>query len=100
MNNSYKIGLVGKTYISDAIGNMTEQETITNVFANLKSISAKEFFDGGQNGLKPDKKFIVREFEYNEQNEIDFDGVRYSVYRTYSKEDGFVELYTEKKVGS
>ena len=45
MNNTYKIGLVGKSYVADSIGNMIEQETISYVFADLKSISAKEFFD-------------------------------------------------------
>lgn len=100
MNNTYLIGLVAKTYVADSIGNMVETETISNVYANISSISAKEFFDGGQNGLKPDLKFIVREFEYSSQDTIRHNGCEYSVYRTYSREDGFVELYTEKKVGN
>lgn len=99
MNNTYKIGLVGKSYVADSIGNMIEQETISYVFADLKSISAKEFFDGGESGLKPDQKFIVRAFEYFDEDEIEFGEKRYSIYRSYRRDDGFVELYTEKKVG-
>ena len=51
------------------------------------------------NGLKPDQKFIVRAFEYFDEDEIEFGEKRYSIYRSYRRDDGFVELYTEKKVG-
>lgn len=100
MNNTYKIGLVAKTYASDSIGNMIESRTISDVFATVSSISAKEFFESGADGLKPDLKFVMREFEYGGQDEIIHNNVEYSIYRTYSREDGFIELYTEKKVGN
>lgn len=99
MNNTYKIGLVTKTYSPDAIGNRIESETISYVFADVSNVSAKEFFESGQNGLKADSKFTMRDFEYSEQNEIVFNETRYSVYRFYKRNDGFVELFTEKKVG-
>lgn len=100
MNNTYQIGLVARNYVADAIGNMVESKTVSNVYANVSSISAKEFFDGGTNGLKPDLKFVIREFEYSDQDTIEYNCSEYSIYRTYAREDGFVELYTEKKVGN
>lgn len=99
MNNSYKIGLVSKQFNPDPIGNMIETETIEYVFAEVSNVSAKEFFESGQNGLKADLKFTIRGFEYSEQNEIIHNGTKYSVYRFYRRNDGFVELFTEKKVG-
>lgn len=99
MNTTHKINLLSKTYSADEIGNRIEVVTKKPVFANISSISSKEFFDAGQNGLKPDHKFIMREFEYNGEDSLEFNEVVYSIYRTFSREDGFVELYTEKKVG-
>lgn len=99
MNNAYQIKLLSKTYVTDDIGNRLENTIERVVFANVVSISAKEFFDGGQNGLKPDKKFIIRQFEYNAEDSLILNDEIYSVYRSYSRDDGFVELYTEKKVG-
>lgn len=100
MNTTHKIKLISKQYAADSIGNMVETFTTREVFANLKSISSKEFFDAGTDGLKPDKKFVMRGFEYRNEDEIVFGDVKYSIYRTYARDDGFIELYTEKKVGN
>lgn len=50
--------------------------------------------------MKPDKKFVMRGFEYRNEDEIVFGDNKYSIYRTYARDDGFIELYTEKKVGN
>lgn len=98
MNNTHKIGLVSKSYEPNEIGAMIETDTIEYVWAENRSISGKEFSEGAE-GLKRDCKFVVRSFEYKEQSEIVFDGIRYSIYRPYRRDDGFTELYVEKKVG-
>lgn len=43
MNTTHKIKLISKQYAADSIGNMVETFTTREVFANLKSISSKEF---------------------------------------------------------
>lgn len=76
-------------------------QTITEkeVYARVESVSASEFFDGGQNGLKPEYRFLVNAWEYSDEPDIKYNGKVYSVYRTYRRSLDLMELYTERKVG-
>lgn len=80
----------------------TEEEKIS-VFATKKSVSQKEFFDAAQVGFKSECVLEVWQSEYEGQElvEIHFHGTakRFSVYRTYEREDGKTELYLTSKVG-
>lgn len=79
--------------------NNKRQEVYQEVFASTKSVTAKDFYLAGQQGHKPQIVFIVHKYEYNEQNIIDYNGKRYSVFRTYEIEDGRIELHCEVKIG-
>lgn len=76
-------------------------QTITekDVYARVESVSASEFFDAGQNGLKPEFRFIVSAWEYGDEEELSYNGRVYSIYRVYRRTLDLVELYTERKVG-
>lgn len=100
MNRAYTIYLIDKTYEPDEIGQMIPTEKKTEVFAYVRDISQSEFFNAGQNGLKPRKAFDVRVFEYGGQEDIEWEGQNYHVYRSYTNMvSGRVELYTEIRVG-
>lgn len=100
MNKAKKIKLLTNTYTVDAIGQRIPTVTEKSVFAIVRSASQSEFFNAGENGLKPDKSFDVLMTEYDGQTDLIYSGDRYSVYRTYNNyETGRVELYTEKRVG-
>lgn len=94
-----EIKLVKKTYSQNAIGEPVATETERTVYANVSSVSEREFFDAGQSGLKPDRKFIIKTCEYDHETIIICGTDRFSVYRTYERDDGRIELYTERKVG-
>ena len=98
MNIAEKISLVTKTYSVDSIGQRVETRSTTDVFALVESASQSEFFNGGQNGLRPDLKFTVRLFEYSGQDTLLYKGVEYSIYRTYRRNDGRIELHTQVAV--
>ena len=94
------ISLISITgYTTDSIGQVIPTEERLDVIAEISSITQSEFMDAGQIGLKPDLRFEVWTAEYNGQENVEMDGTRYSVYRTYKRSDGRTELYTERRSG-
>jgi len=99
MKHSSKIKLISKTYVVDAIGQRVATDTLKEIWCDVKSVSGQEFAQAGSEGIKPKFVFAVWESEYNEETELMYDNVAYSIYRTYSRDDGRIELYTQKRVG-
>lgn len=99
MNMQDVITLRAVTITADAYGVPTETVTTSEVYARVESVSAAEFFDAGQNGLKPEFRFLVSAWDYNDEMELSYQGRLYSVYRTYRRNLDLVELYAERKVG-
>lgn len=75
------------------------QEEETDVFATIKSVGQREFFSAAQSGFKAEKKIEVRIEDYNDQPFVVVSGKRYSVYRTFERDDQKIELYLGQKVG-
>ena len=93
------ISLVTKTYTQDSKGVRKATDTIrANIPCEIKSAGSKEWFEGGRNGLNPVYAFIVRRCEYNNEETVIYNSVRYSIYRTYIKGDR-IELHTQKEKG-
>ena len=100
MNRAKKIKLLTKTYTVDSIGQRIATVKEKPVFALVRSASQSEFFNAGEDGLKPDKAFDVLITEYDGQTDLIYGNQTYSVYRTYVNDStGRVELYCEKRVG-
>jgi SPP1 family predicted phage head-tail adaptor len=68
------------------------------VYAELRSIRQNEYFAAQAQGLKPQYCFVVREFEWNGEDTLTYDGRKYAVYRVYKTGDN-IELYVTKKAG-
>lgn len=90
--------LVAEAFTTDDYGNQIAAETKTEVFCEVISISKSEFYQAGEAGHKPAFRFDMFVGDYAEQNIIEYDGKRYYIYRTYTRDDT-VELYAEEKVG-
>lgn len=99
MNIAEKIYLQTIAYTVDSIGQRVETVSETEVFALVESVSQTEFFDAGEKGLKPEFRFVVWLTEYEGQENLRYGSDVYSVYRTYRRNDGRIELYTQKRVG-
>ena len=99
MNQAIKISLISKTYATDSIGNPVATKKKTDVFAVMSSINQSEFYEAGIQGLQPMACYTVRLTEYNGEDEIEDGSERLTVYRTYNRTDGRVELYTAKRKG-
>lgn len=76
-------------------------ETEKEIIAEILSISQNEFFLAGRNGLNPQLKVVIYNFEYEGQEIVEVRGKRYSVYRTFEIVDtDRLELYLETKGGT
>ena len=100
MDRSTVITLVADTRVQDDNGVWRDGVRKTrDVFAQVDSVTRSEFFDGGQNGLKPEFRFTLFFGDYEDESELIYNGVTYSIYRSYYGRNDDVELYVEKKVG-
>lgn len=93
------ITLIAQTYAKNAYGVEIPTETTREIYCDVKSISQREFYAAGENGFKPELRFDVFAYDYNGENLIEYNGNRYSVYRTYQNSNNVLELYTERKIG-
>lgn len=100
MDRSTVISLVGVTYQADSIGQKVKTETTRDVYCNISSVSATEWFEGGRNGLNPQYRATMFRYDYEGELVAILNGVRYSVYRTYIGRNDTIELYLEKKAGT
>ena len=75
------------------------QEEKKDVFAHVESVGQQEFFAAAQTGLKPQYKVTVWESDYDEQPIVIVSGKRYTVYRTYLRNDQKIEMYLSEKIG-
>ncbi len=90
--------LVNITYTYDEIGQPIEAETLTEIFVEERSITRQEWTEAGRVGHNPSIQLLTPFMNYGNQEEVEYKGVRYSIYRTYLNGDN-IELYLEKKGG-
>ena len=100
MNKLIDVTLISQTETYDEMGVSTITEKENLIKGNYQSISAQEFFRGGEMGIKPEMIVKVWDREYNGETLLEYEGVRYIIYRTYLVSDGRVELYCQKDVGA
>lgn len=100
MRHDVPVILIGEKYTQDALGVLRTKETQTKVFAQITSVSASEWFEGGRAGLNPEFRAEIYSAEYSGQKILVKDGTRYGVYRTYQKSLDRIELYCELKKGA
>lgn len=99
MDRSTPIYLVKATYTEDAYGVLIPTEEKRLVFANVTSVSAEEWFDGGRNGLNPEYRVRMFGPDYHGEEIVEYNGLQYAVYRTYQARTDVLELYLEKRKG-
>ena len=99
MNRNKIICLVSETYERNEYGVYISSETKREIYANVTSVSADEWFDGGRNGLNPELRMEVFAPEYHGEEIVEYKGQNYAIYRTYMTKYNTVELYVQKKKG-
>ena len=91
--------LIGYTVTLNDYKQEVKTETRSQIFAKKESVSRSEFYNGGKAALQPEFKLTTAIIDYNGELEVELDGVRYGIYRTYNVNQDYIELYCEKKGG-
>lgn len=99
MNLAEKIALISTEYTQDDIGEWTETQVKKVVFARVESVTMSEFYQAGMQGFKPEYRMTVWMNEYSDQDLLEYKEKVYTVYRTYRKDDGRIELYVTERKG-
>ena len=91
--------LIGKTITLNEHKQEIEVDTRTEILAQKESVSASEFYRGGGAGLKPEFRLTTAIIDYNGEREVELEGKKYGIYRTYEVDKDYIELYCERKGG-
>ena len=66
------------------VGNRIQTEERVLRLAKIKSIRQSEFYQAQAQGLKPEIKFVLADYlDYNNQEEVIYNGFRYKILRTF-----------------
>ena len=90
--------LITQTISTDTYGCEVATESDKEVYCEVDSITQSEFYAAANTEIQPDFKFTVFFGDYDGQTVIEYQDVRYPIYRTYRTGD-YMELYAERKIG-
>lgn len=99
MDRSVTFKLIGTNWTQDSIGQWIETEVQRDVFGQISSVTANEFFAAGQNGISPEFRITMFCADYNGERDLIMNDQVYSIYRTYQTRNDKLELYVEKRRG-
>lgn len=100
MDRSTPVTLISETWQADQYGVEQPTEKTKKIFANVKSVTRDEFFNGGRNGLNPELVLTVFFGDYSNERIAVVNGTRYTIYRTYLLSNDALELYLERREGN
>lgn len=92
--------MVVESYTKNEYGTLEKTTTRHPVYVNVTSVTSQEWFEGGRNGLNPQYRFTMFQFDYTGEKIIEYNGKQYTIYRTYNRSVDEIELYTELKKGN
>jgi len=81
MRHKDVIKLISVTFTTDDIGNQIAEEDEREIFANMFSISATEYYNAALTGLRPSLMFEIYTFEYNGETRLEYEGKTYNIIR-------------------
>ncbi|RDV25319.1 hypothetical protein [Lysinibacillus capsici] len=91
--------LMSSTTITDELLQEIEVSLPRTVYCAPISIGQREFSITAQVGLKAQLVLIVDYDEYDGEKEVEYNRVKYSIYRTFVRSNGDIELYCEVRKG-
>ena len=100
MDRSDVITLISETKNKNTLGIYSTSYSYRDVFCNVSSVSAQEFFEGGRSGHNPSYRMSLFCGDYEGEEVLEYKGETYAIYRTYLKTTDTLELYVERKGGT
>ena len=89
--------LIKVTSTFDKLNQPILKEEPFMVFCSKLSITRAEFNAAGNNGFKPEIMLIIDAESYDGEKLVQYYDKKYSIYKTFQRVDGFIELYCEVK---
>lgn len=80
-----ELTLIKLTPTKDSIGNVVNSETSRTIYAKKNVVGTKEFYNAMAVGIKPTAELQVRLSDYNNEEQAEYSGQRYSIIRTIPK---------------
>lgn len=99
MDKSSVCRLINVSHEKNENGVMIPREESREVFCRVESVYSAEWIAAGSRGIRAELKLTVFTYDYEGEETVEFDGVRYGVYRTYFAPNEETELYLERKAG-
>lgn len=93
------ITLIAETVTQNSYGALIFTEIPREVLCRCKSIGRADFYSGKQAGLALDYVFETHPSNYQGERELEYEGERYAITRTYLASADTIELYAGLKVG-
>ncbi|MEK4141144.1 phage head-tail adapter protein [Paenibacillus sp. FSL M7-0547] len=100
MTYDYELTLITQSSGTNADADpiIVEEETV--ILCGLNSVGRSEFYAAAATGLRPELVFTIHGYEYDGQQLVEFDGVRYKVLRTYGTGYEELELTCQREAGA
>lgn len=93
------LSLITLTPTKNEIGEIVYTETSKQVYAKKNVVGTKEFYNATAVGITPTAELQIRQTNYNNEVEVEYNGIRYSVIRTIPKGKFDVVLVIGLKTG-
>lgn len=85
-----------KTTVSTEMNEQGDYDKIPTrrqIFADVKSIGTKEFYEAATAGMKPEIKFVIQDYlDYEGEKELSYNGFRYPIIRTFRTQTNQLEI--------
>lgn len=95
------IKLITQSYATNDYGVQVPTESERSIFCKVSNVTRAEFFQAGRNGLNPSYTFAVFVGDYDGERLVEYQGLRYAIYRTYhAQESDYLELYVQREGGT
>lgn len=91
---------LGKLNVIVNDNGVEEEGLITReVFCNEKSVTTNEYYQSSQNGNEIKIIFEVKQFDYEKEQYVIYEGESYKIVRTYKSNSEDIELHCALKEG-
>ena len=92
--------LISYNFIKDEIGNEIATKTSVQIpIIKVEDVYADEFYKASQQGLRPTLRLRISKLNYNDEEELEYMGVRYTVIRVQEMIDEII-LVCERKINN
>lgn len=90
--------LLASSFQSDSIGVPLDTQTRKEIpIIRVEDVYEKEFYDASERGFKPSLRLRISALNYDGEEELEYQGIKYSIIRTQDLIDELI-LVCERKV--